>query len=98
MRELLRAGSQQIPDAQLGRISCPTTLVWGRHDRIVSLSLAQSASSKHGWPLSVVDKAGHVPHMEQPDAFVSVLADVEYAAATHSELPGPTIHDLHSAS
>jgi pimeloyl-ACP methyl ester carboxylesterase len=27
-----------------------------------------------GWPLHVVDAAGHVPHVEQPDAFMEALA------------------------
>jgi pimeloyl-ACP methyl ester carboxylesterase len=87
MRELLRAGSQQIPDAQLDRIRCPTALVWGRHDRMVSLSLAQAASTKHGWPLSVIDEAGHVPHIEQPEVFVRVLAEIVSTAGRHPSGP-----------
>jgi pimeloyl-ACP methyl ester carboxylesterase len=98
MRELLRAGSQQIPDAQLDRISCPTALVWGRHDRMASLSLAQAASTKHGWPLSVLDEAGHVPHMERPELFVRVLAEIESTTSTHPGRSVPTDRDLHSAS
>jgi pimeloyl-ACP methyl ester carboxylesterase len=98
MRELLRAGSQQIPDAQLDRISCPMMLVWGRYDRMVSLSLARAASAKHGWPLAVIDEAGHVPHIEQPEAFVRVLAEIEAAAITHPESHVPTNRDLDSAS
>jgi pimeloyl-ACP methyl ester carboxylesterase len=98
MRELIRAGSQQIPDAQLDRISCPTALVWGRHDRMVSLALAQAASTRHGWPLSVIDEAGHVPHMEQPDVFVRVLAEIESTANTDPGRSVPTDRDLHSAS
>jgi pimeloyl-ACP methyl ester carboxylesterase len=98
MRELLHAGSQQIPDAHLDRISCPTALVWGQYDRMVSLSLAQAASARHGWPLSVIDNAGHVPHMEQPEAFVRALAGIESAATTHVRLSGPTNRGLHPAS
>jgi pimeloyl-ACP methyl ester carboxylesterase len=89
MRQLLRAGSQQIPDAQLDRISCPTALVWGRHDRMVPLSLAHPASTKHGWPLSVINEAGHVPHMEQPEAFVRALSEIESTTTTTTH-PGPS--------
>jgi 2-hydroxymuconate-semialdehyde hydrolase len=76
MNELLRVGSQQIPDAELDRISCPTALLWGRYDRMVGLPLAQGASSRHGWPLAVVDGAAHVPHMERPEAFVHALDEI----------------------
>jgi pimeloyl-ACP methyl ester carboxylesterase len=98
MRELLRIGSQQIPAAELDRITCPTALLWGRQDRMVPLSLAQAASAEHGWPLSVIDGVGHVPHMEQPEPFIRVLTEFESAANRH---PGPaaaTDRDLHGAS
>jgi 2-hydroxymuconate-semialdehyde hydrolase len=71
MRQLIAAGTQQIPDAELRRIAVATTLVWGRHDRFVPLGLAGAASRRLGWPLQVIDDAGHVPHIERPDAFVS---------------------------
>ena len=80
MNELLRKGTERIPDDQLNRISCPTALLWGRHDRMVPLSLAQLASARQGWPLSVIDGAGHVPHMEQPEAFVRALAEMEFSS------------------
>jgi pimeloyl-ACP methyl ester carboxylesterase len=47
--------------------------LWGRHDRFVPLGLAEAASTRLGWPLHVVDAAGHVPHVEQPDALTEAL-------------------------
>jgi pimeloyl-ACP methyl ester carboxylesterase len=85
MNELLRVGSQQIPDAELDRISCPTSLVWGRYDRMVGLPLARAASSRHRWPLVVVDGAAHVPHIEQPGAFVHVLDEIAYSPRRHHQ-------------
>ena len=70
MRQLIKDGTRQIPDAELGRIEIPTSLLWGRHDRFVPLDLAQAASARLGWPLHVIDDAGHVPHIEQADAFL----------------------------
>ena len=70
MSRLIAAETKQIPDADLRRIAVPTTLLWGRHDRMVPLALAQGAAERLGWPLHVVDGAAHAPHMEQPDAFV----------------------------
>jgi pimeloyl-ACP methyl ester carboxylesterase len=73
MRQLIRIGTRQIPDAELRRVDIPTALLWGRHDRMVPLRLAENASARLDWPLHVVDGVGHAPHLEQPDAFVRTL-------------------------
>jgi pimeloyl-ACP methyl ester carboxylesterase len=73
MRQLIKAGSKQIPDAELQGIEAPVALIWGRRDRMVPLRIAELASSKFGWPLHVVDGVGHVPHIEQPEAFLQAL-------------------------
>jgi 2-hydroxymuconate-semialdehyde hydrolase len=70
MRQLLGTCTKQIPDAELRRIQVPTTLVWGAQDRFVPLDLATTASTRLGWSLQVIDAAGHVPHIERPDAFL----------------------------
>jgi len=70
MRQLLGTCTKQIPEVELRNISTPTTLVWGAQDRFVPLDLATKASVKLGWSLQVIDDAGHVPHIEQPDAFL----------------------------
>jgi pimeloyl-ACP methyl ester carboxylesterase len=74
MRQLIGAGTKRIPDAELRGIAVPTSLVWGRHDRFVPLALGEAAARRLGWPLRVIDDAGHVPHIERPDAFVSASA------------------------
>ena len=48
-------------------------LLWGRHDRMVPLELAEGAAERMGWPLSVIENAGHAPHIEQPEAFAAAL-------------------------
>jgi len=78
MRQLIKAGTKQVANAELRRIAVPTTLLWGRHDRFVPFTLAEDASARLGWPLDVIDDAGHAPHIERPDAFV----DAVLAAAT----------------
>jgi 2-hydroxymuconate-semialdehyde hydrolase len=77
MRQLLSSCTKQIPDAELRRIEAPTTLLWGAQDRFVPLGLAEAASARLGWSLQVIDDAGHVPHIEQPDAFVSALTRMQ---------------------
>jgi pimeloyl-ACP methyl ester carboxylesterase len=62
-----------IPAADLARIAVPTSLVWGRHDLQVRLTVAEAASARHGWPLHVIQDAGDDPAMEQPTAFLEAL-------------------------
>ncbi len=73
MRQLIRAGAKQISDDQLRGIDLPVALIWGRQDRMIPPRIAELASSKFGWPLHVIDGAGHVPHIEQPEAFLRAL-------------------------
>ncbi len=75
MRQMIKAGSRRIPDSQLRRIGVPTALVWGSHDRMAPLDHAEATSSRLGWPLTIIDGAAHVPHVEQPDAFVEAMAE-----------------------
>lgn len=76
MRQLIRAGTRQVPDDELARIAIPTDLLWGRHDRMAPLRLAEHAHDSLGWPLHVIEDAGHVPFVEQPDAYLETLAAV----------------------
>jgi pimeloyl-ACP methyl ester carboxylesterase len=66
-------GAPAIPPDVLARIAVPTTLIWGRHDRATSLSVAKEASERFGWPLRVVEDAADDPAFEQPEAFLAAL-------------------------
>jgi pimeloyl-ACP methyl ester carboxylesterase len=68
-----RVGMPAIPAADLARIAVPTTLIWGRHDPVMRLRIAQAASNRYGWPLHVIDDAGHGPQIEQPEAVLRAL-------------------------
>jgi pimeloyl-ACP methyl ester carboxylesterase len=75
VRVLLRHfGSGPIPDEELARISVPTSLVWGRHDRQTPVTVAEKAGSRYGWPLHIIEGAADDPAFEQPDALVKALA------------------------
>jgi pimeloyl-ACP methyl ester carboxylesterase len=74
-RHLLRElGLRQIPPEELARIDVPTSLIWGRQDRVMPLATAQEASARYGWPLEVIDDAGHFAAVDQPEAFERALA------------------------
>ncbi len=76
MRQLPRSGTKRIPDAVLHDLAVPTALVWGRHDRLVPLAIAEAAHARLGWPLHVIEGARHLPHVEQPDRFADAVTAV----------------------
>ena len=73
MRSLMRQLALAIPPADLDRIAVPTTLIWGRHDLGVRLSVAEAASARYGWPLHVIEDARDDPAIEQPESFLEAL-------------------------
>jgi pimeloyl-ACP methyl ester carboxylesterase len=73
MRHLMRPLASAIPPHDLARITVPTTLIWGRHDRGVRLNVARLASERYGWPLHVIEDARDDPAIEQPQAFLEAL-------------------------
>jgi pimeloyl-ACP methyl ester carboxylesterase len=59
---------------QLNRLSQPTTILWGRHDRILGTKDAQQfhqliPQSQLIW----LERCGHVPHLEQPQATAAAI-------------------------
>ncbi len=59
---------------RLDRIQPPTTILWGRHDRILGTKDAQQFN--HLIPQSQLiwlERCGHVPHLEQPQATAAAI-------------------------
>lgn len=71
-RMLKELGTKAIPPEELARIAVPTALIWGRQDRVMRLRIAEAASARYGWPLHVIEDAGHFV-VEQPEAFRQAL-------------------------
>jgi pimeloyl-ACP methyl ester carboxylesterase len=84
MRQLIGSCTKQVPDTELRRIPVATELLWGRHDRFVPLGLAEAASARLGWPLHVIDDAGHAPHIERPEACLGALSTALDTTVTRS--------------
>jgi pimeloyl-ACP methyl ester carboxylesterase len=63
---------------RLHRINTPTLLLWGASDGVVPVAYAEAYRRMiPGARLVVIPEAGHVPHIEQPDAVLQhVLAFV----------------------
>jgi pimeloyl-ACP methyl ester carboxylesterase len=73
MRHLMRPLASAIPPHDLARITVPTTLIWGRHDRGVRVNVARVASERYGWALHVIEDARDDPAIEQPQVFLEAL-------------------------
>ncbi|MEA5580695.1 alpha/beta hydrolase [Nodularia harveyana UHCC-0300] len=59
---------------QLGNITAPTLIIWGKQDPILPVSHAEVAAK--GLPnnqLHIFDSCGHYPHLEFPDKFNSLV-------------------------
>lgn len=62
--------------ARLHRIAVPTLVVWGANDGIVTPDYGKAfAAEIPGARFETIARAGHFPHLEQPDAFMKLLDD-----------------------
>jgi pimeloyl-ACP methyl ester carboxylesterase len=60
---------------RLGRITAPTLLCWGRHDRVAPPSCADAwVKEIPGAELRTFEESGHVPHLEEPGAVAAAVA------------------------
>jgi pimeloyl-ACP methyl ester carboxylesterase len=56
------------------RVAAPTLIVWGKADSIIAPAYAQEFGSRiAGSRIELIDKAGHLAHLEQPDAVAKVV-------------------------
>jgi pimeloyl-ACP methyl ester carboxylesterase len=56
--------------SRLHRIRIPTLMLWGTHDRVLSESYGRAyCDAIPGARFEAIERAGHFPHVEQPDAF-----------------------------
>jgi len=73
---LLRTWQIALPVSRrrLLNLSVPVLLVWGEDDAYFPLSHARRVVHlRPQWELKAIQNAGHVPFIEQPEAFISAL-------------------------
>ena len=59
---------------RLYRVNAPTLIVWGDSDGIVTTQYGQAyAKLIPGAQFKVIAKAGHLPHLEQPEEFIRTV-------------------------
>ena len=59
---------------RLAQLRMPTLIVWGVEDRLLPYSQARDAIAfvQEG-SLELISNCGHLPHVERPERFVSIL-------------------------
>lgn len=55
---------------RISKISVPTLLIWGRHDRILPVYYSRKCKIP-GIKTVIIDHCGHTPHVEKPGEFCS---------------------------
>jgi pimeloyl-ACP methyl ester carboxylesterase len=58
---------------RLSRISSATTVIWGDDDRVVPLAHGEEYARALGADLTVIQRCGHLPLLEQPDRVIDVI-------------------------
>jgi pimeloyl-ACP methyl ester carboxylesterase len=62
--------------ARLARIRIPTLVLWGEADRVATQDYGRAfAAAIPGARFATIARAGHFPHLEQPDAFARAVLD-----------------------
>jgi len=69
-----------VPDRglkqRIHRIAAPTLIVWGEADRIAAPAYAREFAKRiAGAEVELVDKAGHLPHLEHPEAVAKTVLE-----------------------
>ena len=67
--------NRKLP-ARLHRISCPTAVAWGEHDRLIPIANGRAyAENIPNASMQVLSGSGHSPILEQPDECVACITD-----------------------
>jgi pimeloyl-ACP methyl ester carboxylesterase len=79
-RQMRDRGREPVLDP--GRITQPTLVLWGEHDRVIPLSTGEDLSRRiPGARFELVRGAGHLPLEEQPETCNRILAEFLHTAA-----------------
>ena len=70
----MRQTTPQIPP------TCETTMIWGTEDRLITM---RQAAILRKWlgnpPFILIEGAGHMPQIEQPEAFAEAVKKLREA-------------------
>lgn len=64
-------------EPRLGEIGVPATLIWGSDDGVLPVAYGEELRERiAGARLHVIEGAGHIPHMQQPERFLACLTAI----------------------
>jgi pimeloyl-ACP methyl ester carboxylesterase len=70
------AGARDDLEKHVGDIACPVLLLWGRHDRLLPVALADALAQRmRSARVTVIEGAGHCPMIERPHEFNRAVAE-----------------------
>ncbi len=70
-------GQREVLVDRLPQLQMPTLIVWGVEDRVLPYWQAEEAIPRlQNGSLELIPNCGHLPHVEQPERFASILGDV----------------------
>lgn len=70
------AGQREVFVDRLPDLRMPTLIVWGTEDRVFPVWQAKGAAARlANGSLELVPNCGHLPHVEKPDRFASILGE-----------------------
>lgn len=76
------SGGYSSQSSRMGQIQCPTLVVWGRQDEILSPSYAEAfLKALPDARLAWIEECGHIPALEQPQALVNAIKEFVSTAA-----------------
>ena len=59
---------------RIHRVAAPTLIVWGKEDGIIAPDYAQEFARRiAGARVELIDKAGHLPHLEQHEPVIKAI-------------------------
>jgi 4,5:9,10-diseco-3-hydroxy-5,9,17-trioxoandrosta-1(10),2-diene-4-oate hydrolase len=71
------SGQREVLLDRLPQLQMPTLIVWGVEDRVLPYWQAEEAIPRlQNGSLELIPNCGHLPHVEQPERFASILGDV----------------------
>lgn len=89
LKRMNRSGSP-LPEDAASRLSLPITLIWGREDRWVPLSVGERAQQRLPQAeLKIIEAAGHNPMETHPEAFTLLLLQALENAIRPDFIPLP---------
>ena len=61
-------------EPMFGQLRCPTSVIWGAEDPWIPVARGEAlAAAVNQGPLDLIQNAGHMPQLEQPDVTTAVI-------------------------